>query len=135
MNYRPRSERSGGEPILVTAAVLAGLGVAAGALGAHLLKGRLGPDELDIWKTAANYQMYHALALIVAARLYARHPTRLLRFTCGLFIAGIVLFSGSLYLLALSGESALGLITPLGGAAFLAGWACMAVGIARSNQS
>lgn len=135
MNYHPRARQSGGEYILATGAVLAGLGVAAGAFGAHLLKARLDAGELDIWRTAASYQMYHALALIVAARLLARYPSRLLRISCGLFIAGIVLFSGSLYLLALSGESALGAITPLGGAAFLAGWASLAVGVVRTTRS
>lgn len=135
MTYRTKAEQSGGEYFLATGAVLAGLGVAAGAFGTHLLKSQYGAEELEIWRTAASYQMYHALALIVAARLYARHPSRLLRVTCGLFIAGIALFSGSLYLLALTGQSPLGLITPLGGAAFLAGWGCLAVGIVRPSES
>jgi len=134
VTYHPKAGQSGGEYILATGAVLAGLGVAAGAFGAHLLKARLDADQLEVWRTAASYQMYHALALIVAARLLTRHPTRLLRLTCGLFIAGVVLFSGSLYLLALTSEPAFGLITPAGGAAFLAGWACLAVGIVRVNR-
>ena len=87
-----------------------------------------------MWRTAASYQMYHALALIVAARLLARHPIRLFRAACGLFILGIVLFSGSLYAVALTGEPALGIITPFGGLAFLAGWGCLAVGIFRSDR-
>ena len=134
MTYQHRPDRSGGEYVLATGAVLAGLGVAAGAFGAHLLKGQLDGGELEIWRTAASYQMYHALALIVAARLLARYPSRLFRVTCGLFIAGIVIFSGSLYLLALTDESAFGMITPLGGAAFLAGWGCLAVGIVRTGR-
>jgi uncharacterized membrane protein YgdD (TMEM256/DUF423 family) len=128
-----RTERSGGEYVLATGAVLAGLGVAAGAFGAHALKTRLGADELEIWKTAATYQMYHALALVVAARLLGRYPVLLFRVACGLFIAGIAFFSGSLYLLALTGRAGLGAITPVGGAAFLAAWGCMAVGIVRSR--
>jgi uncharacterized membrane protein YgdD (TMEM256/DUF423 family) len=135
MTHQPRIGKTGGEQLLAAGAVLAGLGVAAGAFGAHLLKGRLGPENLDVWRTAASYQMYHALALIVVARLLTRHPTRLFRFTCGLFLTGIVLFSGSLYLLALTSQSAVGMITPLGGAAFLGGWGCLAVGIVQTGRS
>ncbi len=134
MTHHSRDGRPEGQYVLATGAVLAGLGVAAGALGAHLLRDRLVAAELDLWRTAANYQMYHALALIVAARLLTRHPTRLFRFCCGLFIMGIVLFSGSLYLLALTGKSTFGAITPMGGAAFLGGWACLAVGIVRASR-
>lgn len=134
MNSRPRSERSEGEYFLAAGAVLAGLGVAAGAFGAHLLKGRLDADDLEVWKTASSYQMYHALALIVSARLLARHPTRLFRIACGLFLTGIVLFSGSLYLIALTDQDSIGLITPMGGAAFLAAWACLAVGALRTGR-
>lgn len=128
-------ERAEGVTLLVAGAVLAGLGVAAGAFGAHLLTGRLDADQLDIWRTASSYQMYHALALIVAARFLARHPTRLLRASCGLFIVGILLFSGSLYLLVLTGQSALGAITPLGGLAFLAAWGAFAVGAIRALRA
>ncbi|HEU5220293.1 MAG TPA: DUF423 domain-containing protein [Gemmatimonadales bacterium] len=132
MTHR-HGEQPGGEFLIAAGALLAGLGVAAGAFGAHYLKGSLNSDQLDIWHTAANYQMYHALALIVAARLLSRHPTRLLRAACGLFLAGILLFSGSLYLLALTDASILGVITPLGGLAFLAAWGCLAVGIVRDT--
>ena len=135
MSRHPREGETGGEGLIATGAVLAGLGVAAGAFGAHLLKTRLEVEELEAWRTGASYQMYHALALIVAARLYARHPTRVLRIACGLFITGILVFSGSLYLLALTGEPLLGAITPLGGAAFLGAWGCLAVGIIRSSRS
>jgi uncharacterized membrane protein YgdD (TMEM256/DUF423 family) len=100
------------------------LGVAAGAFGAHALRGRVPPDLLAVFETAARYQMYHALALLAASRV-ARRP-------CGraagwLFAAGIVVFSGSLYVLALVGVRWLGAITPIGGAAFLAGWVALAV--------
>jgi uncharacterized membrane protein YgdD (TMEM256/DUF423 family) len=124
-----------GEMILALGATLAGLGVAAGAFGAHLLTERLTSKELDIWRTAASYQMYHALALIVVGRLLTRHASRLLRASCWLFISGILFFSGSLYLLAISGQTAFGSLTPIGGAAFLGGWGCLAVSVARSGRS
>ncbi len=114
-----------------TGAVLAGLAVAAGAFGAHLLRNRLAPTDLAIYETAARYQMYHSLALLLAGVMPARRSPRILRAGCRLFLAGILLFSGSLYALALSGQSWLGALTPLGGAAFLAGWACLALAVLR----
>ena len=102
------------------------LAVAAGAFGAHGLRGRLSPELMAVFETAARYQMYHALALVVVAaiagRLYGRGP----EVAGWLFIAGTVLFSGSLYVLALGGPRWLGAVTPLGGLAFLAGWAVLA---------
>jgi uncharacterized membrane protein YgdD (TMEM256/DUF423 family) len=112
-------------------AVLAGLAVAAGAFGAHWLRNRLAPADLAIYETAARYQMYHSLALLLAAVIPARHSPRILRAGCRLFLAGILFFSGSLYALALSGQRWLGALTPLGGAAFLAGWACLALAAFR----
>jgi uncharacterized membrane protein YgdD (TMEM256/DUF423 family) len=104
------------------------LGVAAGAFGAHLLRGRLSPDMLAVFETAVRYQMYHALALLLTAAAIGRTgDARLLTMAGWSFVTGIVLFSGSLYALALSGISILGAITPLGGVAFLAGWACLAI--------
>lgn len=120
--------------VLATGAVLAGTGVAAGALGAHLLQQQLTPHELDIWRTAANYQMYHAMAIIIVSRLLSHHPTRLFRVGTGCFIIGILLFSGSLYGLALTGAPVLGVITPLGGIAFLGGWLCLAMGIFHNDR-
>lgn len=101
------------------------LAVAAGAFGAHGLRARLSPDLLAVFETAARYQMYHALALLAAAWAASRWPGALPQWAGWLFVAGTVLFSGSLYLLALSGVRWLGAITPLGGAAFLAGWVCL----------
>ena len=101
--------------------------VAAGAFGAHGLRTRLAPDLLAVFETAARYQMYHALALLAAAWAASRWPGALPQWAGWLFVAGTVLFSGSLYLLALSGVRWLGAITPLGGAAFLAGWVCLAL--------
>ena len=110
---------------LLSGAVFAALAVAAGAFGAHGLKNRLGPELLGVFETGVRYQMYHALALILLAVLAARLPGRLTLFAGGFFIAGIMLFSGSLYLLSLTGQRWLGAITPLGGLAFLLGWCSM----------
>jgi len=108
------------------AGALAGLiGVGFGAFGAHGLRGRLSPDMLAVFETGVRYQMYHALALLAVAALADRIPGRLVHAAGWLFVAGIVLFSGSLYLLAVTGVTILGAITPIGGVAFLAGWACL----------
>jgi uncharacterized membrane protein YgdD (TMEM256/DUF423 family) len=104
------------------------LGVAAGAFGAHGLRSRLSPDMLAVFETAVRYQMYHVFALLITAVVIGRvGDARLLTIAGWSFIAGIVLFSGSLYALALTGISSLGAITPLGGLAFLVGWACLAI--------
>ncbi|MDE3154170.1 MAG: DUF423 domain-containing protein [Acidobacteriota bacterium] len=114
--------------LLFAGSVLAGLGVALGAFGAHALKLRLSPEMLEVWETGVRYQMYHALALIGVAWVVSQWPGSTLPVVAGwLFVGGTILFSGSLYLLATSGVAWLGAITPLGGLAFLAGWACLAV--------
>lgn len=102
------------------------IGVAAGAFGAHGLEARISPDRLEIWKTAAHYQLIHALGLLAVAWAVSRWSTALAGTAGWLFVAGTVLFSGSLYALSLTGVRWLGAITPLGGLAFLAGWACLA---------
>jgi uncharacterized membrane protein YgdD (TMEM256/DUF423 family) len=107
-------------------AMNAGMSVAAGAFGAHALKAILSSDMLAIFETASRYQMYHGLALLGVGMMGARAPGRGLALAGWCFLAGIVLFSGSLYVLALSGIRWLGAITPLGGAAFLAGWIALA---------
>ena len=112
-------------------AISAFLAVAAGAFGAHALRARLAPELLAVFETAARYQMYHALGLVAAAWAVARWPGALPQWAGWLFVAGTVLFSGSLYGLALSGARWLGAITPLGGAAFLAGWICLAMAARR----
>jgi uncharacterized membrane protein YgdD (TMEM256/DUF423 family) len=99
--------------------------VAAGAFGAHALKSRVSTDMLSVFEVGARYQMYHALALFAVAWVAARWPGPAALAAGWLFVAGTVLFSGSLYLLALTGVRWLGAITPLGGAAFLAGWLCL----------
>ena len=102
------------------------LAVAAGAFGAHALRERLAPDMLAVFETGARYQMYHALALLAAAWAVGRWPGGATLAAGWLFVAGTVVFCGSLYLLALTGHRWLGAITPLGGLAFLAGWAALA---------
>jgi uncharacterized membrane protein YgdD (TMEM256/DUF423 family) len=105
--------------LVALGALNAALAVAAGAFAAHGLRGRIEPRALEIFETAARYQMYHALAMILAGVLAAR--------TAGwLFQAGIVVFSGSLYALALTDVTWLGAITPFGGLAFLVGWVWLA---------
>ena len=103
------------------------IAVAAGAFGAHGLEGSVPPARLATWETAAHYQAVHALALLAVEWAAGRWPGRLTRSAGWLFLAGTVLFSGSLYLLVLTDTAWLGAITPLGGVCFLAGWACLAV--------
>lgn len=115
-----------GQRFVLLGALSAFVAVAAGAFGAHALKTRLSPEHLAAFETGARYQMYHAFAILVAASLTDR-GWRLAPAAGWLFILGTVLFSGSLYLLALTGHSRLGIITPFGGLAFLAGWICLIV--------
>jgi uncharacterized membrane protein YgdD (TMEM256/DUF423 family) len=103
------------------------IAVAFGAFGAHALRGRLTPELLAAFETGVRYQMYHALAVIAVGLMLGRMGGWLFATAGWLFTAGIVLFSGSLYVLALTGVTTFGAITPLGGLAFLAGWACLIV--------
>ncbi len=104
------------------------LAVALGAFGAHALQARLSPDLLQTYETGVRYQMYHALALFAVVFAFSRLPHLSLLSAAGwLFVAGTLLFSGSLYLLAVTGARWLGAITPFGGLAFLAGWICLAL--------
>jgi uncharacterized membrane protein YgdD (TMEM256/DUF423 family) len=107
------------------------IAVGAGAFGAHGLRARLTPDLLATFETAARYQMYHALALLAVGWANTRWPGPWPTRAGWLFLIGTVFFSGSLYALALSGVRWLGAITPFGGAAFLAGWACLLLGPVR----
>jgi uncharacterized membrane protein YgdD (TMEM256/DUF423 family) len=111
------------------------LGVAFGAFAAHSLKATLAPDLLAVFETGVRYQMYHAFALFAAAWGFSRWQARTFSIAGGLFVAGIVIFSGSLYLLAFTGIRWLGAITPLGGLAFLAGWLCLAWGAATKMRT
>ena len=116
---------------LLLGALSAGLAVALGAFGAHGLRARLSPADLATFETGARYQMYHALALLAVAWVAAQAPGALPRAAGWLFVAGIVVFSGSLYVLVLTGQRWLGAVTPIGGVAFLAGWACLALAALR----
>lgn len=110
----------------VLGSLLAGLAVALGAFAAHGLRGTLNAADLATFETAVRYQMYHALALLAVAGAVARWGAPTAVAAGWLFTVGIALFSGSLYLLVLTGPRWLGAITPLGGVAFLAGWALLA---------
>ena len=112
---------------IIMGALSGAIGVAAGAFGAHALRARVEPRMLEVFETGARYQMYHALALLAAAWMVSRFPGALMNASGWLFMAGTVLFSGSLYAMALTGVRALGAITPLGGVCFIAGWACIAL--------
>ncbi|RKG97990.1 DUF423 domain-containing protein [Corallococcus carmarthensis] len=118
---------------LVVGAVNAFLSVAAGAFGAHALKARLPQDLQLIFETGARYHMYHALALVAVGLFGAVRPSALLSSAGWAMLVGIVLFSGSLYALALSGVRVLGAITPLGGLGFLVGWVLFAVAAWRAT--
>ena len=113
-------------------ALSAFVGVALGAFGAHGLKDRLGADMLATFEIGVRYQMYHAFALIAAAWASARLPGALTSAAGWLFVAGTIIFSGSLYILSLTGQRWLGAITPIGGLAFLAGWLCLAAACWKS---
>ena len=102
------------------------VGVALGAFGAHGLRGRVAPDMLNVFEIGVRYQLYHALALLVVGAIAGRLPAGTLAIAGWLFVAGTVVFSGSLYVLVLSGQRWLGAVTPLGGLAFLAGWLLLA---------
>ncbi|RDU37435.1 DUF423 domain-containing protein [Neobacillus piezotolerans] len=117
---------------IIIGAVNAFLAVALGAFGAHGLEGRLAPKYLEIWKTGVHYQMFHAAGLLIIGILAGKVQAGSLFTTAGwLMLAGIVLFSGSLYVLSLTKISVLGAITPLGGVAFLAAWVLITVGAAK----
>jgi uncharacterized membrane protein YgdD (TMEM256/DUF423 family) len=103
------------------------LAVAAGAFGAHALRARLEPGMLTVFETAVRYQMYHAIALLAVAWASTRWQTRILLAAGWCFVGGIAIFSGSLYVLVLSGARWLGMVTPLGGLAFLVGWLLLAL--------
>lgn len=111
---------------LVIAAINGFLAVAAGAFGAHGLQGRLDAHSLEVFETGARYQMYHALAMGLSALAMRGAATSAAQAAAIFFLVGIVLFSGSLYVLSLTGVRAIGIVTPFGGLAFLVGWGSLA---------
>ena len=114
-------------------ACLGFLGVALGAFGAHALKKMVAPEMLVIFETGVRYQLIHALALLATGWACAQWPSQAAKVAGWLFLAGTVIFSGSLYALALSGIKILGAITPIGGLCFLAGWVSLAYAAWRSR--
>lgn len=126
---------------LIIASILGALSVILGAFGAHALKQIVPPDSVATFETGVRYQFYHTFALFAVAILFQAFPGKWLLWSGWLFVIGIVLFSGSLYLLtALKGTNTVGLkgigiITPFGGLFFIAGWVCLLVGIIAGTSS
>ena len=121
-----------GKQFLFIAALLGALSVALGAFGAHTLKDYLTPQSLATFETGVRYQFYHVFALALTGLLFASYPNKKIKLAGNLFISGIILFSGSLYLLAILGTENfkwIGAITPMGGVFFIAGWIFLAAGI------
>lgn len=120
---------------LLTGITFAGLGVAIGAFGAHGLKPILEQTgRVETFELAVRYQFYHAFALLIAGMLMSPTGGKAIRYAPGFFVAGIFLFSGSLYALSLSGVRILGMITPLGGVAFIAGWVLLFIGVYQQKR-
>jgi|SRR6185312_731594 len=125
---------------LKTAAILGALSVATGAFAAHTLRGTISNYALEIFETAVKYQFYHVFALIAVGIIYKEFPNKFLNWSGKLFIAGIILFSGSLYVLAaikaavLPGYNWIGAITPFGGLCFILGWIFLFVGISKKGR-
>lgn len=117
---------------VIAGALLAAVAVAAGAFGAHALAARLTPERLATWETAARYHMYHALALVLLGAVGARWASPWVAAAGWLFLAGIAIFGGTVYALALGAPRWLGAVTPIGGLAFIIGWIVLAVGVARA---
>jgi len=117
--------------ILMTAAILLALAVALGAFGAHGLKAKLSGDMMQVYKTGVEYHFYHALGLLLIGILSFHIPSSYLNLAASLLFAGVVIFSGSLYVLAITGIKWLGAITPLGGLCFIAGWLMLFLAILK----
>jgi len=120
-----------GRYIVSLGAILAGTAVAAGAFGAHMLKPQLSEHMLVVFETSVRYHMFHALALIFSGWVFIQWKVKIFQIAALAFVAGILFFSGSLYLLVLSGTRWLGAVTPLGGLCFIVGWVCLALGFLR----
>jgi len=115
--------------ILLIAALLLALAVILGAFGAHALKERLTADMMQVYETGVKYHFYHALGLLLVGVLAIQMPSTLMNWSAICLIAGIVIFSGSLYVLAITGIKWLGAITPIGGLSFIAGWVLLALAV------
>ncbi|GKV69096.1 DUF423 domain-containing protein [Sporosarcina sp. NCCP-2716] len=122
---------------IIAGAVNGAIAVALGAFGAHALADKLSAHYLDIWEKAVHYQMFHAAALLVVGILMSPAlfgPSNALTWAGWLFLAGIIIFAGSLYALSLSGIGVLGAITPIGGVAFIAGWIMLIVAAVKFGR-
>lgn len=131
-NLPPLARRLG-----IAGAIAMLLAVAIGAFGAHALRARIAPDLLAVYRTGVEYHAYHALGLLALAAIATRLPdSRALAWAGRLIVAGLVLFCGSLYLLAITGTRGWGMVTPFGGTAFILGWGCAAAAMlgAGSNR-
>jgi len=127
--------RSSAQRFLVLGSILAGLGVAAGAFGAHALKDILDLPMLQVFETATRYVMYHAFGLCIVSWAIDRYPEQRLEKSGWLFLIGILLFSGSLYVVSLAGIRWMGAVTPIGGLAFMTGWLLLAWGVWRDARA
>lgn len=122
-----------GRQILALGAVLAGIAVAIGAFGAHMLRPRLSERMMEVFETGVRYHMFHALGLLFAGWAYLQFESRIFRKAAWAFLAGIIFFAGSLYVMALSDIRWLGAMTPIGGVFFMTGWVCLAIGFLRRS--
>lgn len=120
--------------IIMTASVFLALAVAIGAFGAHGLKSHISTEMLGIYKTGVEYHFYHALGLLLLGVLAVYMPNVYLKWSAIFLVSGIILFSGSLYLLAVSGIKWLGAITPFGGLSFITGWILMFIAVWKNTQ-
>lgn len=121
---------------ITIAAILGSVAVMLGAFGAHALKATLTADQLQTFEVGVRYHFYHTVALLITAMLYKEYGGKLLVWAGNLFIAGIILFSGSLYLLStVTGFKMLGIVTPFGGACFIAGWLLLAAGCGKKTKN
>ena len=121
--------------ILVIAAISGMLAVVLGAFGAHILKKMITPDMLEVYKTGVQYHFYHTFALLGTGILLHLQPSKSLKIAAYLFMAGIVLFSGSLYALAITDIKVLGIITPFGGVAWLIAWLLLAIHFGKYTRT
>jgi Uncharacterized small membrane protein len=125
------------KPALISGSVLAALAVVIGAFGAHALKEKLGPELLPVFETGVKYQFYHSFALLATGLAFMAYPHKQLKMATLFFVIGIVLFSGSLYVLALMkannqvGLKGFGILTPIGGLFFILGWLMLLLGVAK----
>ncbi|MEP6936246.1 MAG: DUF423 domain-containing protein [Nitrospirota bacterium] len=127
--------QSSAQRFLLIGAILAGFGVAAGAFGAHALKEILDVPMLQVFETATRYVMYHAFGLCIVSWAIDRYPEQRLEKSGWLFMLGVLLFSGSLYVVSLAGIRWMGAVTPIGGLAFMAGWILLGWGVWRDGPS